>query len=115
MSLLHVMLMVFCSKCGAKLAEDVYFCPKCGFKTSKGLEAGVSAPSDELKDAMTKMGQELEKAFSVAAKEIQEAFQTARENIRQSFYKEAVLCPKCGGKNPSDSNFCHKCGKKLKD
>jgi len=109
------MFMGFCSNCGEKIPEDAYFCPKCGARTVKGVEAGVSSPADELRDAFNRMGQELEKAFSVAAKEIQEAFQTARENIRQSFYNEPVVCPNCGEKNPGDSKFCRKCGKQLKN
>ena len=107
------MLMVYCSNCGEKIPKDAYFCPKCGTKAMKGTEANVAAPSDELKDAFTKMSQELEKAFTIAAKEMQAAFQTARENIQKSFYKEPLACPNCGEKNPSGAVFCFKCGKKL--
>jgi predicted amidophosphoribosyltransferase len=102
-----------CSNCGEKLPKDAYFCPKCGTKAEKGVEAGVAAPSDEMREAFAKMSQELEKAFAIAAKEIQAAFQTARENIQQSFYKEPRVCPSCGEKNPSYATFCSKCGKKL--
>jgi ribosomal protein L40E len=79
----------------------------------KGVEANGAAPSDEVREAFARMSQELEKAFAVAAKEIQAAFQTARENIQQSFYKEPLVCPNCGGKNPSSAAFCYKCGKKI--
>jgi ribosomal protein L40E len=79
----------------------------------KGVEANVAAPSDEVREAFAKMSQELEKAFAIAAREIQAAFQTARENIQQSLYKEPLVCPNCGEKNPSDAIFCRKCGKKL--
>jgi uncharacterized membrane protein YvbJ len=107
------MFMAYCSNCGAKISEDAYFCPKCGTKTIKGAKANVAAPSDEIKEAFTKMSQELEKAFSIAAKEMQTAFQTARENIQKSLYKEPITCSNCGEKNSSDASFCFKCGKKL--
>ena len=108
-----MLMAVYCSNCGEKLPRDAYFCPKCGTKAVKGVEAHVSAPSDELREAFAKMSQELEKAFAVAAKEIQAAFQTARENIQQSLYKEPLVCPNCGEKNPSSATFSCKCGKKL--
>jgi RNA polymerase subunit RPABC4/transcription elongation factor Spt4 len=100
--------MVFCSKCGNKLPEDSYFCPKCGVRTQKGIEAGVSTPAEELREAFSKMGQEMEKAFAVASKEIQEAFKTARERIRQSVGEEPTNCPNCGEKASPGANFCHK-------
>jgi uncharacterized membrane protein YvbJ len=106
--------MVYCSNCGEKLSEDALFCPKCGTKTIKGVEAGASTISDELKETFTKMSKELEKAFSVAAKEINAAFQTASVNIKKSLQKEPVACPNCGEKNPSDATFCYKCGKRIK-
>jgi len=105
--------MAYCSNCGEKLPKDAYFCPKCGTKALKGVEANISAPSDELREAFAEMSQELEKAFAVAAKEMQAAFQTARENILQSLYKEPRVCPNCGEKNSNDAIFCLQCGKKL--
>jgi uncharacterized membrane protein YvbJ len=105
---------VYCSNCGEKLSEDALFCPKCGIKTIKGVEAGASTISDELKETFTKMSKELEKAFSVAAKEINAAFQTASVNIKKSLQKEPAVCPNCGEKNPSDATFCYKCGKRIK-
>jgi len=105
--------MTNCSNCGEKLPEDAYFCPKCGTKAVKSVEANVVAPSDEVREAFVKMSQELEKAFAIAAREIQAAFQTARENIQQSLYKEPLVCPNCGEKNPSSAAFCYKCGKKI--
>jgi ribosomal protein L40E len=103
----------FCSKCGKELPESAHFCPNCGARTRIGVEAGVSAPSDELRDTFARMGLEMEKAFSTAAKEIQRAFRTARENVQQSINKRAVVCSQCGEKNPSGADFCGKCGKKF--
>ena len=92
--------MAYCSNCGEKLSKDALFCPKCGIKTVKGTESNAAAPSDEMREAFTRMSQEMEKAFSIAAKEIQEAFQTARSNIQKTLYKEPVACPNCGEKQP---------------
>jgi rRNA maturation endonuclease Nob1 len=108
------MFMAYCSNCGEKIPEDALFCPKCGTKTLKGVEANVSAPTDDLKEAFAKMSRELDKAFSVAAKEINAAFQTASENIQKSLKKEKIVCPNCGEKNPNNAVFCYNCGKKLK-
>lgn len=105
--------MVFCSKCGEELPENAYFCPKCGVRTSKGVEARISSPREDLKDAFSKMGEEIEKSFSIAAKEIKEAFKTVREEIRKAVSLETVACSHCGEKNLVDARFCYKCGKKL--
>lgn len=105
--------MVFCSKCGEKLAETANFCPKCGVRTRKAVEAGIVTPREELREAFSKMGEEIEKAFSIAAKEIKEAFKTAREEIREAISPELVACSHCGGNNVAGSQFCFKCGEKL--
>jgi predicted amidophosphoribosyltransferase len=105
--------MAYCSNCGEKLPKDALFCPKCGTKTVKGVESNAATPSDETREAFTRMSQEMEKAFNIAAKEIQEAFQTARSNVQKTLYKEPVACPNCREKNPSSAVYCFKCGKKL--
>ena len=107
------MLMVFCSSCGKEVPEDAYFCPKCGLRASKGREAGVSAPLEDLKDAFSKMGEEIEKAFAVAGRELEKAFKRAREEIREATTREPVVCSHCGEKNSAYARFCYKCGKKL--
>jgi predicted RNA-binding Zn-ribbon protein involved in translation (DUF1610 family) len=107
--------MVFCTKCGEELPDDAYFCPRCGARSRRGVEAGILTPWEELKDALSKMGQEIEKAFSIAGKEMERAFKTARESIRESTGKEQVVCPHCGEENLGYARFCHKCGKSLVD
>ena len=105
--------MVFCSKCGEKLAEDANFCQKCGARTKKGVDAGVNAFSEDWREGLHTMERELEKAFSTASKEIEKAFKTARENTRKTTHGDTVTCSSCGQGNPEGASFCHKCGKKL--
>ncbi len=105
--------MTYCTNCGDTLPKDAKFCPKCGTKTSMVAGTSEGTPSDEMRDAFTRMSQEMEKAFNIAAKEIQEAFHTARTNIQQNLYKEPIVCPNCGEKNLSSATYCAKCGKKL--
>ena len=104
---------MFCSNCGKELPEDAFFCPKCGIRTSKGVEAGISPPREDLKDAFARMGEEIEKASSIAGREIKKAFKTAREEIRHAISREPIVCSHCGEQNFADARFCYKCGKKL--
>ena len=67
-------------------------------------------PSEEMKEALTRMSIEFEKAFNVAAKQVQIAFKTAKENMQKAMYKEPLVCSDCGEKNPSNAAYCHKCG-----
>jgi predicted RNA-binding Zn-ribbon protein involved in translation (DUF1610 family) len=104
----------YCSHCGEKLTEVANFCPKCGTRTQKGIEAGITIPADEFRQAFTKLSDELEKAFSKVADEVKQAFTTTRENIRETTGTQEIACPHCGTKNPVGSGYCYKCGKKLK-
>jgi len=106
-------LMTYCFNCGEKLPRDSLFCPKCGTKAATVAGTRTAAPSDEMKEAFTRMSKEMEKALNIAAKEIQEAFQTAKSNIQETFHKEPIVCPNCGEKNQSNADYCFKCGKKL--
>jgi uncharacterized membrane protein YvbJ len=108
------MLMAYCSNCGEKTPKDALFCPKCGAKTVKGAEANAKYPSDELREAFTRMGIELEKAFSTAAVEIHAAFKKAAAEMNQKpAGQESIVCQNCGAKSQSDAIFCRNCGKKL--
>jgi len=104
--------MVFCSHCGEKIADDANFCYKCGVRTRHGMEAGVPVPTEQLREAFSRMGLELEKAFQTAANEIQKALKNARQDYRDSRNGE-VVCQGCGEKSPTGSAYCAKCGQKL--
>lgn len=105
--------MVYCHNCGEKIPDDALFCPKCGTKTVKGAQANTATPSDDMREAFTKMSVEMEKAFKIAAKEVENAFREARSNIQKTVYKESVVCSNCGQKNSAGATFCFNCGKKL--
>ena len=68
--------MVFCSKCGEKLAEDANFCQKCGARIKKGVDAGVNAFSEDWREGLHTMERELEKAFSTASKALSSEINT---------------------------------------
>lgn len=106
--------LVYCSKCGKELPENAYFCPRCGLKTKKGVEAGISTVTEDLRDAFSRMGEEIEKAFSIAGREIEKAFKTAKEKISESTSREPIACPSCKMENPAHAKFCYNCGKKLR-
>jgi uncharacterized membrane protein YvbJ len=103
--------MTYCHNCGEKLPEEAYFCPKCGAKTAAGAKVNAPYPSDEIREAFTRMSVEVEKAFTIAAKEVHNAFQTARSNMQSAGSKGNVVCPSCGEKNSASAAFCFKCGK----
>ncbi len=115
--------MVYCSNCGAQIADEAYFCPKCGTKTPQGKTAKVAYPSDQLQDAFYQVGVELEKAFTIAARETHAAFRKVSENMQQKTSSAqtaqasegTVVCPSCGTKNVSSAVFCGNCGKKIAD
>ncbi len=105
--------MVFCSHCGEKLHDDANFCTKCGFRTKHGIEAGVFVPTEDLREAFSKMGVELQKAFQTAAIEIQKAVKNVREDVTDSKKGQSVACKSCGEKSPAGAVYCTKCGQKL--
>jgi uncharacterized membrane protein YvbJ len=111
--------MPYCHVCGTKLLDDAAFCFNCGAKvagTSGTSGTGATSnPSDEMREAFTRMSIEMEKAFNRASKEVQEAFETARNNIQKNANKNLIVCPNCGEKNALSAEFCFNCGKKLSE
>jgi ribosomal protein L40E len=107
------MFMVFCSYCGEKLPDGANFCTKCGFRTKLGVEAGVTAPTEDWREAFSKMGIEMEKAFQTAAKEIQKALKNVKEDTKEARRGQPVVCKSCGEKSPANAVFCTKCGQKV--
>jgi len=105
--------MVYCSKCGQKLAEDFYFCPKCGVKTNVGTAAGVAEPWEDVRKAFLTAGEEMRKAFEKAGEEMRKAFEEPRKEVKSRRTAKSLSCPNCGANNPSEAKFCHKCGKPL--
>jgi predicted amidophosphoribosyltransferase len=105
--------MAYCINCGEKLTKEALYCARCGVKAAENVKAGNAAPSDEMREALTRMSHEMEKAFTIAAKEIQDAFQTAKINVQKTLYKEPVVCMSCGEKNSGVALYCFKCGQKL--
>ncbi len=112
--------MVYCSHCGAQVAEDAYFCPKCGTKTETGKNAKVNYPTGEFQDAFYRVGTELERAFTIAAHETHQALKKASENIQKNTQNQtsqtssdSIACPNCGARNIQGAVFCYSCGKRL--
>jgi len=115
-----VLKLVYCSNCGAQIADDAYFCSKCGTKTQAGKTAKVTYPSDRLEEIFYQLGVELEKALTLAAKETHAALKKASESFQQKSAvaqteqaTQDIVCPNCGAKNVSGAIFCYNCGKRI--
>jgi len=113
-----------CRSCEEELAEDSNFCPNCGFRTDKGETENVKTPVDRRPE----WEQDVDQAIQNAQKLMEEAFEAAKNGLQQvkaelesevgkvkekKARKGPVFCPKCGAKNPSDSEYCTKCGKHI--
>jgi len=113
-----------CRSCDKELADDSNFCPQCGFRTDKGETENVKTPIDRRPE----WEQDLEQAIQNAQKLMEEAFEAAKKGLQQvkgeiesevgkvkeiQIRKGPVFCPKCGAKNPSDSEYCTTCGKHI--
>lgn len=113
-----------CRSCKKELAQDSNFCPHCGFRTDKGETENVKTPVDRRPE----WEQDLEQAIQNAQKLMEEAFDAAKKGLQQvksqlenevgkvkeiKIRKGPVFCPKCGAKNPNDSEYCTKCGKPI--
>ena len=114
-----------CRSCETELAEDTNFCPNCGLRTEKGENDNVRTPVDRRPD----WEKDVELAIQNATKLLEEAVETAKKGLKQvseevkseiDKAKESrpkkrtpLYCPKCGNKNPNDSDYCTKCGAKI--
>ena len=113
-----------CRSCGSEITEDTNFCPNCGFRTEKGETENVKTPVDRRPEWEKDVGYALQNAQKL----MEEAFDTAKKGfleVKEELENEIgkvkevkarsgpVYCPKCGNKNPSDSDFCVKCGKHI--
>jgi ribosomal protein L40E len=115
--------MPICRSCGKELEEDANFCPKCGLRTEKGENDNVKTPVDrgpewekELELAVKKATKKLEEAVETAKKglvQVSEEVRTEIDKVRETRKKNYVYCSKCGSRNPSDSDYCIKCGAKI--
>ncbi|MFA9495069.1 MAG: zinc-ribbon domain-containing protein [Candidatus Bathyarchaeota archaeon] len=114
-----------CRSCETEFAEGSNFCPHCGFRTEKGETENVKTPVDRRPE----WEQDVELALQNAQKLMEEAFEAAKKGLQQvkielerevgkvkeiQIRKGPVFCPKCGAKNPSDSEYCTTCGKHVR-
>ena len=131
--------MVFCSKCGAEVADDVFFCPKCGARTARGadegvephwrkdldaalktasrsLDAGVREARRSLEEVARDLGPELEQAregLRDTAEDVGEELRGVAERLKGRRKKEGLHCSACGARNAETAKFCVECGKKI--
>lgn len=134
------MYMVFCGKCGAELADDVFFCPKCGARTARGadegvephwrkeleqalqtasrsLDAGVREARRSLEEVARDLGPELEQAkegLRDTAEDVGEELRGVAERLKGRRKKENFHCPSCGTRNAENAKFCIECGAEIK-
>ena len=117
--------MTTCRSCEKELAEDSNFCPNCGLRTEKGETDNVRTPVDRRPD----WEKDIDHALQNAQKLLEEAVDTAKKGLKQvseeikTEYEKAkevrpkkktpLYCPKCGNKNPNDSEYYTKCGTKI--
>ena len=117
--------MVTCRGCGDELSEQANFCPKCGLRTERGEDEGVKTPLSarpnwerDVETALTNASKLMEEAFQAAKKGLQQAadevgFELEKARDRKTAKPAPLYCPKCGSRNPSDSQYCTSCGKEM--
>lgn len=116
--------MLVCRSCEKELAEDSNFCPHCGFRTEKGETENVKTPVDrrpgwekDVELALQNAQNLMEEAFKAAKnglQQVKEELETEVGKIKEIKIRDGpVYCPKCGAKNPRDSEYCTKCGKHI--
>jgi predicted amidophosphoribosyltransferase len=115
---------MLCRSCEKEIPEDANFCPNCGFRTEKGETENVKTPVDrrpgwekDVEFALQNAQKLMEEAFDAAKKGLNQVKEELDEEIGKVKEIKAkggpVYCPKCGSKNPSDSEYCVKCGKHI--
>ena len=92
-----------CEICNSEYLEDSKYCPTCG---SKNEEYAYSNQINEIKNDIKKS----DYYKLISAEEISYLGVNPHDND----IKEKI-CPNCGCKNTSDSQFCEDCGTKLTD
>ena len=128
--------MVFCAKCGAEVADDVFFCSKCGARTAKGadegvephwrkdldkalksasksLDAGLNEARRSLEGVARDLGPELEQAregLKDVAEDVGEELRGVADRLKGQRKREYVHCPSCGTRNAEGAKFCVECG-----
>ncbi len=132
--------MVFCSKCGAELADDVFFCSKCGARTARGadegvephwrkdldkalqsasrsIDMGVREARRSLEGVARDLGPELEQArdgLRDVAEDVGEELRDVADRFKGRRKKEVFHCSACGARNAENAKFCGDCGKAIK-
>ncbi len=131
--------MVFCSKCGAELADDVFFCSKCGARTvrgadegvephwrkdldkalqsaSRGLDAGLREAKRSLEGVARDLGPELEQAregIRDTAEDVGAELRGVADRLKGRRKREYAHCSACGARNAETAKFCVECGKTM--
>lgn len=81
------------------------------------LSVAVNDAEKKIKDIMAQIGEYVYSNYSDGADFPEEIaskcaeIEALKEEIAE--LKKAVICPNCGEYNPSDNEFCGKCGEKI--